>query len=390
MITLLVGLVAAYLIGGVPFGYLIARAKGVDLFQVGSGNIGATNVGRALGRKFGILVFALDFLKGAVPVALAGLVDPASLGSKFSLDDSRFFVAIGVIAGHMFPIYLRFRGGKGVATGAGTVFVLVPGPALFALALWTATVVSTRMISLGSIIAAVGLVVARCVDVGFTNESFVVTLFCALAATIVVLKHGANIARILQGRENMIGDRPMYSYVRRAIHLLAISLWLGGSVFFNLLAAPTIFRTFDEVAKAEPGDRTAHAPINTGLSEQRKDQLGKALAGAAVGPLFPKFFALSAICATLALLTAIGGGRWRLIVIGLGLASVVANWAISTKVTELRLARFSPDSAIAAAATADFATWHLVSLALSFVTLLLALTAALLAAKVNPADPRPA
>ena len=125
--------VFAYFIGAIPFGYLIARAKGVDLFQVGSGNIGATNVGRVLGRKYGILVFVLDFLKGAGPVGLVPVI-VRCLPMEYreqgqSIDLLRVATALAAFFGHLFPIYLRFRGGKGVATGAGTVFVLVPGPA---------------------------------------------------------------------------------------------------------------------------------------------------------------------------------------------------------------------------------------------------------------------
>src|SRR4051812_32222920 len=119
-------LIAAYLIGSVPFGWLIARARGVNIFAVGSGNIGATNVGRVLGRKFAILVFALDFAKGAIPVAAVSLL-PAEAQDAFGLPEAlRVGVALCTFLGHLFPLYLGFRGGKGAATGAGTVFVLVP------------------------------------------------------------------------------------------------------------------------------------------------------------------------------------------------------------------------------------------------------------------------
>ena len=123
-------LLAAYLLGAIPFGFLLARWHGVDIFTQGSGNIGATNVGRVLGRKVGVLVFALDFTKGAGAVALAIWV-----GAYF--DDrlwSAGFVEVGAgmaaFLGHCFPIYLKFRGGKGVATGAGVVAVLLPMPML--------------------------------------------------------------------------------------------------------------------------------------------------------------------------------------------------------------------------------------------------------------------
>src|SRR5262245_8990736 len=136
MTVALLALVAAYLIGAIPFGWLIARSRGIDIFLAGSGNIGATNVGRVLGRRFGLLVFAFDFAKGAVPVAVAGLL-PSDAQEAFGLPDGlRVGVALCSFLGHLFPLYLGFRGGKGVATGAGTVFVLVPGPATLAILAW--------------------------------------------------------------------------------------------------------------------------------------------------------------------------------------------------------------------------------------------------------------
>src|SRR5438132_318717 len=145
--------VAGYLIGGIPFGFLVARWRGVDIFAEGSGNIGATNVGRVLGRRFGILVFLLDFAKGAVPVALAKMLAADLPGA------SALAVGAGLCAllGHMFPIYLRFRGGKGVATGAGVVSVLVPLPALAAVLTWVVVVAASRYVSLASLTAAVVL-----------------------------------------------------------------------------------------------------------------------------------------------------------------------------------------------------------------------------------------
>src|ERR1700737_4362332 len=134
---------AGYGIGAIPFGYLIGRWRGVDIFQHGSGNIGATNVGRVLGKRFGILVFVLDFAKGAVPAALALWVQQwpqdipkVELGLLYK--GLAVWTGLAAFLGHLFPIYIRFRGGKGVATGAGVVSVLVPIPALGALIVWLA------------------------------------------------------------------------------------------------------------------------------------------------------------------------------------------------------------------------------------------------------------
>ena len=147
-------LVGSYLIGGVPFGYLLGRWHGVDLFAVGSGNIGATNVGRVLGRRAGVVCFVLDFLKGAGPVALAGW-----LGGS---DAVRVGAAALAFAGHLFPVALGFRGGKGVATGAGTIAVLVPGPTVVAVVAWVVVVLAFRYVSLASLAAVVGLTWPGC------------------------------------------------------------------------------------------------------------------------------------------------------------------------------------------------------------------------------------
>ena len=152
-------LAAAYLIGGVPFGYLVARRRGVDILAQGSGNIGATNVGRVLGLRFGVLVFFLDFAKGALPVALAMLlqkyypVEPGDLLREDLLRHGLVEVGAGLLAflGHLLPVYLGFRGGKGVATGAGVVAVLMPLPAILAMGVWVLLTVATRYISLASI-----------------------------------------------------------------------------------------------------------------------------------------------------------------------------------------------------------------------------------------------
>ena len=146
---------AAYLVGAIPFGYLVARLNGVDIFRAGSGNIGATNVARVVGRRAGLLVFALDMLKGAVPVALAVPLsrllteDPVTTGRDELV---RVLAAVAAFLGHLFPVWLGFRGGKGVATGLGTVLVLVPGPAAVALLVWLAAVSAKHFVSFGSIL----------------------------------------------------------------------------------------------------------------------------------------------------------------------------------------------------------------------------------------------
>jgi acyl-phosphate glycerol 3-phosphate acyltransferase len=389
-------LVASYLIGAIPFGFLTARMKGVDLFKAGSGNIGATNVGRILGRKYGVLVFVLDFLKGAGPVAaivpLARALNPDAVGSA---DVLRVGAALLAFLGHLFPVYLGFRGGKGVATGAGAVFVLVPGPAALAALTWAVVALTSRYVSLASVAGVAALVVARLTGTAdpFGPANWVVTAFCVVGSALVVVKHRGNIRRLLAGTENRVGDGPMRQTLLRGLHILALGLWFGGAAFFNFVSAPTIFDSFKRVVNDGPSDRTAHQTIIPPDTEQvTKDRLASALAGSAVGPIFPKYFLMQALCGGVALVTALtwfhGGPvhRWRVYLLGAAVLLVAAGWPISDYVSQLRVERFHPEPAVAEAARATFGPWHLVSLLLSFVTTCLAGVGLALAAKIN--DPQ--
>jgi acyl-phosphate glycerol 3-phosphate acyltransferase len=387
-------LVASYLIGAIPFGYLIARMKGVDLFKAGSGNIGATNVGRILGRKYGVLVFVLDFLKGAVPVAaivpMARSLDP---DGAVPADTLRVGAALLAFLGHLFPVYLGFRGGKGVATGAGAVCVLVPGPAVVAVLTWAVVALATRFVSLASVAAAAALVLARLAGTPdpFGPDRWIVTTFCLVGSALVIVKHRGNVRRLLAGTENRIGDGPMRQTLLRGQHLLALGFWFGGAAFFNFVTAPTIFDSFKRVVNDGQSDRTAHQTIIPPDAPQpTRDALASALAGSAVGPIFPKYYLMQAACGGIALVTALtwfradparSVHRWRVYLLGLAVLLVAVGWPISEHVSQLRVDRFH-----SAAAKAAFGPWHLVSLALSFVTTCLAGVGLALAAKID--DPQ--
>ena len=396
-----VPLVLAYLVGALPFGYLIGRFRGVNLFVVGSGNIGATNAARVLGRPFGALVFVLDFLKGAVPVACALPTAEALApggGSAFGTPDVlRVSAAALAFLGHLFPVYLGFRGGKGVATGAGTVFVLAPTPAALAVLTWVAVLFASRIVSLASIAAVTVLVLARLLgtSAAFSSEALPITLYLIVGTGFVILKHRANVKRLLAGTESRIGDFPMRDTVVRSLHVLALGLWFGGAAFFNFGTAVPIFESFKEVVNAGPSDRTANETIldesKSKTAEDlknRKKNLANALAGSAVGPVFPRYFAMQAVCSVIALVTALSWWksgrvhRWRVILVAVALATVAAGWPISEEVSRLRPLRFSSDTGIASAADTAFANWHLASLGLSFVTVCLAGVALALAAKL--------
>jgi glycerol-3-phosphate acyltransferase PlsY len=190
----------AYLIGSIPFSYLVARfIKGVDLRQIGSGNLGATNVSRGLGIGWGILVLVLDAAKGFLPV----LFFPAFNDGSWSDDAVRIAVGAGVILGHVFPIYLGFRGGKGVASGLGSCLAMVPKATVIVLIVFLITVVLTRFVSLGSIMAALSMPFAfmgtdweRAMGVG-------TPILCGtvLLAALVVFRHRSNIVRLVHGKE---------------------------------------------------------------------------------------------------------------------------------------------------------------------------------------------
>jgi len=190
---------AAYLIGSIPSGYLVGRRRGVDVRTQGSGNIGATNVARTLGRKLGILVLVLDALKGAVPLLVWRLADlPVRVPLSGRLAPF-LFAAFGLapIIGHCFPVWLRFRGGKGVATALG-VF-LVADPILIAIGggLFAVVYAATRIVSIGSLTAALAIPTAAAL-LGRPAPLLALTIG---GSAIVIAKHHGNIRRLLRRRE---------------------------------------------------------------------------------------------------------------------------------------------------------------------------------------------
>jgi glycerol-3-phosphate acyltransferase PlsY len=211
MLLLVLALAAAYLLGAIPFGYLLARmVRGIDIRAHGSKNIGATNVGRVIGWKWFPAVFLLDFAKGAGPVAwVAYAMADADWGGLQAVDAAAL-CGLAAMIGHMFPIYLGFRGGKGVATGAGVVLLLVPLPGLMAVGCFLVILALTRIVSLGAILAAAGLMVGRLAltwPEPFSAENLFVTCFCLLGGVLVIVRHRHNIVRLLHGTEPKIGQR---------------------------------------------------------------------------------------------------------------------------------------------------------------------------------------
>lgn len=199
---------AAYLLGSISFAWLIAKKlQGVDLRTVGSGNLGATNAGRLLGRKWAVVVYVLDFLKGFAPVLLIRTLggDPI-VGATVPV---ALIAGVAAFLGHCFPVWHRFRGGKGVATASGVILALTPLTALVVVLVFAVVVGATRRISLGSICAAVALPAAQ----AFFREGSVpraasATLaFYGAMAALIIARHRKNVVRLIRGQEPKIGER---------------------------------------------------------------------------------------------------------------------------------------------------------------------------------------
>jgi glycerol-3-phosphate acyltransferase PlsY len=212
--------VAAYLVGSIPTAHLLARSRGVDLGAVGSRNYGATNLGRTLGRSWGILCFAVDALKGALPVLAAGwmlgaLGAPAG-GISTETAWCWLAVALAAILGHTLSPWIGFKGGKGVATGFGALAAMWPVltlPAGLAIVLWAAILAISRIISLASMVAAISIpcsvLVAALAANGLAGVRASVPFLAAtgVIAAFVVWKHRANIARMRAGTEPKVGRK---------------------------------------------------------------------------------------------------------------------------------------------------------------------------------------
>jgi len=187
-----IAFVGSYCLGSIPFGYLVGKVKGYDLRKKGSGNIGATNVFRVVGKKEGIFVFILDFLKGFLPVIyFSDISVPAGI-----------LALLGAIIGHMTTPFLRFKGGKGVATGFGGIVALMPLPALIAFGVWVILVAITRRISVGSLCAALSLPISYFY---LSRPMFKSVLYISvLIAILVFITHRKNIGRLIKGEEEPI------------------------------------------------------------------------------------------------------------------------------------------------------------------------------------------
>ena len=194
----LITAIVAYFVGSIPTGYLLARAKGVDIRAVGSGNIGATNVFRILGKGAGITVLLVDALKGYIPAKF--LVFGVTLGTE---EYHAMVAGLCAILGHNYTCWLRFKGGKGIATSAGVMVALVPAGLGIALATWLVVFAVSKYVSLASVAAAAALPVA----VWLTGGSPRMIVLTAVISALAIYKHGGNIQRLMNGTEHRFGKK---------------------------------------------------------------------------------------------------------------------------------------------------------------------------------------
>ena len=194
MLTILLT-IFAYLVGSIPSGFLLGRLAGIDVRDAGSGNIGATNVARVLGRGRGLLTLVADMAKGFVPVFI---------GQRLGLGDAALaLIAIAAFLGHLYPVFLKFQGGKGVATAFGTLIALAPLATLIMVFAFAAAVVCSRRVSLASITAALVAPISFWI---FSYSGELIALSAFLGA-MVILRHRDNIRRLLSGTEPRFGVR---------------------------------------------------------------------------------------------------------------------------------------------------------------------------------------
>ena len=202
MLTLAVVVIGSYLLGSIPFGYLAGKIGGIDIRKIGTGNIGATNVVRTLGKRYGYPVFVLDFLKGfgAVTISMA-----IAIGLRPEWGSSEMFgilAAVAAVIGHSFPLWLKFRGGKGVSTSAGALFGLTPLATLIAAVIWGSVFWFTRYVSVASVVTAIALPLIILIMTRLNQIHGNALFYSSLCiAAFVIWRHHSNLSRLIRGTE---------------------------------------------------------------------------------------------------------------------------------------------------------------------------------------------
>ena len=192
----------SYLIGSVPAGYLAGRIAGIDIRKAGSGNIGATNVLRVLGKRYGYPVFVFDFVKGTAAVEISIFIFNNTHHAEVSRELCAILAGVSSVIGHSYPVWLGFKGGKGVATSFGVVFGLIPLAAVIAVMVWLITFGTTRYVSVASMMAALALPITVLVMLYVKLLSgLALLLFSICLAAIVIWRHRSNLSRLMSGTE---------------------------------------------------------------------------------------------------------------------------------------------------------------------------------------------
>jgi glycerol-3-phosphate acyltransferase PlsY len=195
----------AYLLGSIPTGFLVARAKGIDIRKAGSGNIGATNSMRVLGKPAGIFVLLVDVLKGFAAVAwLPILILKIFSKTQIDLETLRIVAGIFAVLGHNYPCWLKFKGGKGIATTAGVFLALAPWALLVALVVFILAVALTKYVSVGSIAAAIALPATVWI---LSPHNLFLNIVATVLGALAIFKHRKNMQRLMAGTENRLGKK---------------------------------------------------------------------------------------------------------------------------------------------------------------------------------------
>ncbi len=192
----------SYLLGSIPAGYLAGRIAGIDIRHAGSGNIGATNVTRVLGKRYGYPVFVVDFLKGLMAVSISIFIEKRVQPVLVPTELLGIVAAISCVVGHSFPVWLSFKGGKGVATSMGALFGLVPFVALIGVAVWVITFEMTRYVSVASMTAALAVPISILILIPLKQTGGAVLLYLSIClAALVIFRHRSNLSRLVRGTE---------------------------------------------------------------------------------------------------------------------------------------------------------------------------------------------
>ncbi|MFN6049669.1 MAG: glycerol-3-phosphate acyltransferase, partial [Planctomycetia bacterium] len=301
----------------------------------------------------GLIVFLLDLLKGAI----SSWVGLRFLSNPFGSETSGILMGASAFVGHLFPIYLGFKGGKGVATGAGVMAVLMPIPFLFAIITWVAAVASSRMVSFGSLASTLVLVLVQgSILILHPNRSgnWSLFFFTLLCGGFVWIKHISNIKRICNGTENLVQDSLLWRGLEKSMFQMALGLWIGSYAFFTFVVGPGVFNWFEKAVFQDNPPYWLAAPevlkqkAPEGLPEPLLKEQASRLAGLVVSPLFKIYYPLQVACASLLLILLIGkkgsfGSLWAvdktIVIFVFSLALVVANWLLLGPTEKARLQR---------------------------------------------------